>query len=76
MLVYPAMLASNRHDSVLIIGGGDGLALRDVLKWPVNDVTLIDLDAQLLNLFGHKDGDFTAPEVLSQRLLGYNKQSM
>ncbi|KPV99505.1 polyamine aminopropyltransferase [Pseudoalteromonas sp. P1-11] len=76
MLVYPAMLASNRHDSVLIIGGGDGLALRDVLKWPVNDVTLIDLDAQLLNLFGHKDGDFTAPEAISKRLLALNKQSM
>ncbi|WP_286741062.1 MULTISPECIES: polyamine aminopropyltransferase [unclassified Pseudoalteromonas] len=76
MLVYPAMLASNRHDSVLIIGGGDGLALRDVLKWPVSDVTLIDLDAQLLNLFGHKDGDFTAPESISKRLLALNKQSM
>ncbi|MDC9510897.1 MULTISPECIES: polyamine aminopropyltransferase [unclassified Pseudoalteromonas] len=76
MLVYPAMLASNRHDSVLIIGGGDGLALRDVLKWPVNDVTLIDLDAQLLNLFGHKDGDFTAPESISKRLLALNKHSM
>ncbi|MCK8097341.1 polyamine aminopropyltransferase [Pseudoalteromonas sp. 1CM17D] len=76
MLVYPAMLASNRHDSVLIIGGGDGLALRDVLKWPVNDVTLIDLDAQLLNLFGNKDGDFTAPESISKRLLALNKQSM
>ncbi|ATC80666.1 MULTISPECIES: polyamine aminopropyltransferase [Pseudoalteromonas] len=76
MLVYPAMLASNRHDSVLIIGGGDGLALRDVLKWPVNDVTLIDLDAQLLNLFGHKDGDFAAPESISKRLLALNKQSM
>ncbi|MCK8119507.1 polyamine aminopropyltransferase [Pseudoalteromonas sp. 2CM37A] len=76
MLVYPAMLASNRHDSVLIIGGGDGLALRDVLKWAVNDVTLIDLDAQLLNLFGHKDGDFTAPESISKRLLALNKQSM
>ncbi|WP_096738866.1 polyamine aminopropyltransferase [Pseudoalteromonas atlantica] len=76
MLVYPAMLASNRHDSVLIIGGGDGLALRDVLKWPVNDVTLIDLDAQLLNLFGHKGGDFTAPESISKRLLALNKQSM
>ncbi|BED87571.1 polyamine aminopropyltransferase [Pseudoalteromonas sp. MM1] len=76
MLVYPAMLASNRHDNVLIIGGGDGLALRDVLKWPVSKVTLIDLDAQLLNLFGHKDGDFTAPESISKRLLALNKQSM
>ncbi|KTF11783.1 MULTISPECIES: polyamine aminopropyltransferase [Pseudoalteromonas] len=76
MLVYPAMLASNRHDRVLIIGGGDGLALRDVLKWPVSEVTLIDLDAQLLNLFGHKDGDFTPPEPINNRLLKLNNKSM
>ncbi len=76
MLVYPAMLASNRHDRVLIIGGGDGLALRDVLKWPVSEVTLIDLDAQLLNLFGHKDGDFTPPEHINKRLLQLNNKSM
>ncbi|MEG3759329.1 polyamine aminopropyltransferase [Pseudoalteromonas carrageenovora] len=76
MLVYPAMLASNRHDHVLIIGGGDGLALRDVLKWPVSEVTLIDLDAQLLNLFGHKDGDFTPPEPINNRLLKLNNKSM
>ncbi|MGO2012746.1 MAG: polyamine aminopropyltransferase [Pseudoalteromonas sp.] len=76
MLVYPAMLASNRHDKVLIIGGGDGLALRDVLKWPVSEVTLIDLDAQLLNLFGHKDDDFTPPESINNRLLKLNHKSM
>jgi spermidine synthase len=76
MLVYPAMLASNRHDNVLIIGGGDGLALRDVLKWPVSAVTLIDLDAQLLNLFGHQDGDFTPPESINKRLLTLNNKSM
>eukprot|EP00487_Bulimina_marginata_P011299 TRINITY_DN684_c0_g1_i1.p1 TRINITY_DN684_c0_g1~~TRINITY_DN684_c0_g1_i1.p1 ORF type:complete len:162 (+),score=10.50 TRINITY_DN684_c0_g1_i1:162-647(+) len=52
MLVYPAMLAANRHDRVLIIGGGDGLALRDVLKWPVQQATLVDLDGQLLSLLG------------------------
>ncbi|WP_233520625.1 polyamine aminopropyltransferase [Flocculibacter collagenilyticus] len=55
MLVYPAMLAANRHEQVLIIGGGDGLALRDVLKWPVQQATLVDLDGQLLSLFGLKN---------------------
>jgi spermidine synthase len=76
MLVYPAMLASNRHDKVLIIGGGDGLALRDVFKWPVSEVTLIDLDAQLLNLFGHQDDDFTVPAHIKERLLKLNNKSM
>jgi len=76
MLVYPAMLASNRHDKVLIIGGGDGLALRDVLKWSVNEVTLIDLDGQLLNLFGHEDDKFTSPKAITQRLINLNNDSM
>tara|TARA_B100001063_G_scaffold245704_1_gene282160 strand:+ start:2339 stop:3991 length:1653 start_codon:yes stop_codon:yes gene_type:complete len=76
MLVYPAMLASNRHDRVLIIGGGDGLALRDVLKWPVKHVTLVDLDGQLLNLFGNEVGEYDAPEEIRTRLTALNKHSM
>jgi len=50
-LVHPAMQASNQHDNILIIGGGDGLALRDVLKWQPKAVTLVDLDPNLVELF-------------------------
>lgn len=50
-LVYPAMAASARHDNVLIVGGGDGLALREVLNWNPKQVTLMDLDNQLVQLF-------------------------
>ena len=32
-LVAPVLAGSARHDNILIIGGGDGLALRDVLKY-------------------------------------------
>jgi spermidine synthase len=55
MLVYPPMLASAHHDNVLIIGGGDGLALRNVLRWNPKEVTLIDLDKSLVNLFRGKE---------------------
>ena len=35
----------------LILGGGDGLALREVLKYPsVKKVTLVDLDPEITNL--------------------------
>jgi len=51
MLVYPAMAASARHDNVLIIGGGDGLALRDVLRWNPKQVLLLDLDQQVVDFF-------------------------
>ncbi len=50
-LVHPAMQAAGRQNNILIIGGGDGLALREVLKWQPQKVTLIDLDAQLIELF-------------------------
>lgn len=50
-LVAPVLAGSARHDSVLIIGGGDGLALRDVLKYSPEEVTLIDLDSELIDIF-------------------------
>ncbi|MFO6424756.1 polyamine aminopropyltransferase [Motilimonas sp. KMU-193] len=61
MLVHPAMAASARHDKVLIIGGGDGLALREVLKWPVEDVTLVDLDDELVALFRQPETRLAEP---------------
>ncbi|GLS83198.1 polyamine aminopropyltransferase [Paraferrimonas haliotis] len=58
-LVHPAMAASPRHDNILIIGGGDGLALKQVLKWQPKQVTLMDLDQQLVNTFAHPERYFS-----------------
>jgi spermidine synthase len=50
-LVHPAMLLANNPRRVLILGGGDGLALREILKYPsVERVTLVDLDPAMTNL--------------------------
>jgi spermidine synthase len=44
-LVHPPMVCAGQPQRVLILGGGDGLALREVLKYPgVQAVTLVDLD--------------------------------
>ena len=51
MLVVPALVGSARTDDILIIGGGDGLALRKVLEFSPKNVTLIDLDGELIELF-------------------------
>ena len=51
MLTYPAMLASARHDDLLVIGGGDGLAVRDLLRWNPRSVTVVDLDPELVAFF-------------------------
>ena len=69
-LVHPTLAASARHDKVLIIGGGDGLGLRQVLKWQPKQVTLMDLDADLVRLF--KEGDPEMPERLASALLKLN----
>jgi len=48
-LVHPAMTIAPRREKVLILGGGDGLALREVLKYPdVRTVTLVDLDPAII----------------------------
>ena len=48
-LVHPAM--GGRHASVLVLGGGDGLAAREVLRYPdVARVVEVELDPAVLDL--------------------------
>ena len=50
-LVHPAMLLASNPRRVLVMGGGDGLALREILKYPsVERVTLVDLDPDMTKL--------------------------
>ena len=65
-LVHPAMQTSNHHENVLIIGGGDGLALREVLKWQPKQVTLIDLDPMLVDLFQYPEKHL--PDQLAKKV--------
>ncbi|HSY50992.1 MAG TPA: polyamine aminopropyltransferase [Thermoanaerobaculia bacterium] len=50
-LVHPAMTLAGSPAHVLVLGGGDGLALREILRYPsVIDVTLVDLDRKMTTL--------------------------
>ncbi len=50
-LVHPAMTLVGAPKHVLILGGGDGLALREVLRYAsVESVTLVDLDPDMTRL--------------------------
>lgn len=50
-LVHPAMALAPSRSRVLILGGGDGLALREVLKYKdVREVFLVDLDPRMIEL--------------------------
>jgi spermidine synthase len=55
-LVHPAMQSLPWARSILILGGGDGLALREILRYPnVERVTLVDLDPQMTRLFSSSE---------------------
>ena len=51
-LVWPVLSRVANPRSVLILGGGDGLAAREVLSDPaVGHITLVDLDPEMTRLF-------------------------
>jgi len=51
-LVHPGLASLPGARRVLVLGGGDGLAVREILKYPqIEQVTLVDLDAAMTRLF-------------------------
>lgn len=55
-LVHPVLAAHPAPRRVLVLGGGDGLAAREVLRHPgVESVTLVELDARMTRLFSSLD---------------------
>ena len=51
-LVHPAMAAHGAPKRVAVLGGGDGMAVREILKYPsVESVTLVELDPAMTRIF-------------------------
>jgi len=51
-LVHPGLSTLPVARRVLVLGGGDGLAVREILKYPqVESITLVDLDPAMTQLF-------------------------
>lgn len=50
-LVHPALSTNSQRRHILVLGAGDGMALREILKWPeVRKVVLIELDPAVVKL--------------------------
>jgi len=50
-LVHPAFSAVKNPRRVLVLGGGDGLAVREILRYPsIESVWLVDLDSKMTTL--------------------------
>jgi spermidine synthase len=70
-LVHPGLSAIPGARHVLVLGGGDGLAVREILKYPaVESVTLVDLDPEMTRLFAThpllsklNEGSLASPKV-------------
>lgn len=55
-LVLPAMEAAGRPAAVLVLGGGDGMAAREALKYgSVRTVDVVDLDPEITRLFATRE---------------------
>lgn len=51
-LVHPTVGLKKNAANVLILGGGDGMAARELLKYPsIKKITLVDLDSKLTGIF-------------------------
>lgn len=65
-LIFPAMASAHSRRNILVIGGGDGLAAREILKFPeVEKLTIVDIDPAIT--------DFARDNQLMRDL---NKDSM
>ncbi len=51
-LIHPGLSQLNQPKNILVLGGGDGMAIREILKYPsVKKITLVDLDRTITDLF-------------------------
>ena len=65
-LVHPAFSSLDKKDKVLVLGGGDGLAIKEILKYSdVKKIDLVDLDKAVTDLAQQ-----------SKYLLKYNQDSL
>lgn len=68
MIVHPALVAHGAARAVLVVGGGDGGCLREILKHPVERVVLAEIDERVVEvsktyLPGLSAGAFDDPRV-------------
>jgi len=68
MIVHVPMFGHGRARDVLVIGGGDGGSIREVLRHPVDHVTMVDIDGELVELCREylpsiSDGAFEDPRL-------------
>lgn len=55
-LVHPGLARVKEPCDLLVLGGGDGLAVREALKYPtLTNIVLVDLDPEMTHLFSTQE---------------------
>lgn len=55
-LVHPGLARLQNPHNLLVLGGGDGIAVREALKYPsITNITLVDLDPEMTRMFSHQE---------------------
>ena len=55
-LVHPGLASIKNPKDILVLGGGDGMAIREILKYPtIESITLVDLDPAMTDLFTNSE---------------------
>ncbi len=83
MLIHPAALLSGEPRNALILGGGDGCALRELVKYKsLQKIVLVDIDSEVVNTFKNNHRSLTGDcwddpraEVLCEDGLAYLENS-
>lgn len=77
-LVHPSMTLAKEAKNILVLGGGDGLAVRELLKYPsVETVKLVDLDPEMTRL-GRENRqllDLNKSSLLNKKVRVINKDA-
>lgn len=69
MLVHPAMSCLRNAVRACILGGGDGCAAREVLKWPtVEHIDILDWDSDFVSCFLHNFGHWNKNSLEDPRV--------
>jgi spermidine synthase len=77
-LVHPAMSMAKKVENILVLGGGDGLAVREILKYTdVKNVTIVDLDEGMTKLFKTNKilTDFNHNSLNNSKVKVYNQDA-
>ncbi|GHN02406.1 polyamine aminopropyltransferase 1 [Cytophagales bacterium WSM2-2] len=77
-LIHPGMSRITNPEKVLIMGGGDGMAAREILKYPsVNSIQLVDLDRAMTDLFRNNGSlrKLNDQSLLSPKVKIYNEDA-